>query len=137
MSSAEKNTDDALTPAGNPWRMRVRFQHLAFTALVVGLVAAALIYAFVDDTGPDAAAEIASGRVYEYNIERIGGKSAVYAARFNQWLGGLWHGRTLAYTVAAIAISVAAMCLLAAHLATPSAAGTRVDESEADGGRRE
>ncbi|HEY5365832.1 MAG TPA: hypothetical protein VIL19_05110 [Casimicrobiaceae bacterium] len=137
MSSTEKKADDALTPAGNSSRLRVGFQHLAVTALVIGLVAAALIYAFVDDTGPDAAAEIASGRVYEYNIERIGGKSAVYAARFNQWLGGLWHGRTLAYTVAAIAIVVAAICLVAAHLATPNAAGTRVDESEVDGERRE
>jgi len=137
MPTTEKTAADALAPMGSPSRTRVRFQHLAVTALVVGLVAAALIYAFVDDTGPDAAAEIASGRVYEYNIERIGGKSAVYAARFNQWLGSLWHGRTLAYTVAAIAIAVAAMCLLAAHLVAPNSAGPRVDESQADGGRRE
>ena len=137
MPFTEKNADDALTPAGSSSRLRVRFQHLGVTALVVGLVAAALIYAFVDDAGPDAAAEIASGRVYEYNIERIGGKSAVYAARFNQWLGSLWHGRTLAYTVAAIAVAVAVICLLAAHFATPNAAETRVDESEVDGERRE
>jgi hypothetical protein len=137
MSSGEKNTDDVLTPAAIPSRMRVRFQHLAFTTLVAGLVAAALIYAFVDDTGPDAAAEIASGRVYEYNIERIGGKSAVYAARFNQWLGSLWHGRTLAYTVAAIATVVAAICFLAAHFAAPNATVAGIDEPEDGGGRTE
>ncbi|HEY7904768.1 MAG TPA: hypothetical protein VIH36_15045 [Casimicrobiaceae bacterium] len=127
MSSTDHHADNALSPAPNPLRWRVRFLYLAAASLATGLVAAALIYAFADATGPDAAAQIAGSRVYEYDIERIGGKSAVYAVRFNQWLASLWHGTTLAWTVAAIAVGVAAICLLAARLATPHAPAARAD----------
>ncbi len=80
-----------------------------------GLVAAALVYAFADTPGRDAAAEIASGRVYDYNIERIGGKSMVYATRFNQWLGTLWQGQALAVTIGVLALVVGGGCLLFAR----------------------
>ncbi|HEV8501905.1 MAG TPA: hypothetical protein VGR63_10010 [Casimicrobiaceae bacterium] len=132
MSSTDPHVDDAHASAPNPLRWRARFRFLGAAALAVGLFAATLIYAFADDAAPDAAAQIAGSRVYEYDIERIGGKSAVYAVRFNQWLASLWHGTTLAYTVAVIAIAVAAMCLLAARLATPHAPGSRADRIPAD-----
>lgn len=84
--------------------------------LVLGLLAALLIYAL---TPPevDAAAGIGNSRLDDYNIERIGGKAAVYAAHFNRWLDGLWHGRTLSYTVAVLALAVALACWWASRLA--------------------
>jgi len=85
--------------------------------LLVGLVGAALIYVFaVDDRGTDPADEIASGKMYEHNIELMGGKFAVYAARFNHWLAGLWHGKPLAYTVAVLAVAIALVCFWVARL---------------------
>jgi hypothetical protein len=69
-----------------------------------------------DDGASDPAGEIASGRVYEYNIERIGGMAAVYAARFNRWLAGLWHGRPLAYTVAVLSVAIALVCFCVARM---------------------
>jgi hypothetical protein len=48
--------------------------------------------------------------MYEHNLELMGGKAAVYAVRFNQWLAGLWHGRPLAYTVAVLAVAIALVC---------------------------
>ena len=91
----------------------MRISYYGVAILLAGLVAAALIYILAaDDRGSDPAAGIESGRVYEYNIERIGGKAAVYAARFNRWLAGLWHGRPLAYTVAVLAVAIALLALI-------------------------
>jgi hypothetical protein len=42
--------------------------------------------------------------------------AAVYAARFNRWLAGLWHGRPLAYTVAVLAVAIALLCFLVARM---------------------
>jgi hypothetical protein len=85
--------------------------------LLLGLVSAAVIYIFApDDGGADPAGQIASGRIYEYNIERIGGMAAVYAARFNRWLAGLWHGRSLAYTVAVLSVAIALVCFVVARM---------------------
>jgi hypothetical protein len=135
MSATDPPADDAHAPAPNPLRWRVRFLYLGAAALATGFVAAALIYAFADAAGPDAAAQIAGSRVYEYDVERIGGKSAVYAVRFNQWLASLWHGTTLACTVAVIAIAAAAICLLAARVATPHAPAARGDRILTNRGR--
>jgi hypothetical protein len=103
-------------PAKRP-SLQARIRYGGMAVLAAGLIGAALIYSFAaDDEGPDLGAEIASGRVYEYNIERIGGKAAVYAARFNQWLAGLWHGKQLAFTVAALAVALALVCFWVARL---------------------
>ncbi len=97
--------------------LHVRISYCGVATLLVGLVAAALIYIIAaDNRGPDPAEAIESGRVYEYNVERIGGMAAVYAARFNRWLSGLWHGRPLAYTVAAIAVMIALVCFWVARM---------------------
>ena len=85
--------------------------------MFVGLVSAALIYVFAEDDGDtDLAGEIASGRMYEHNLELMGGKFAVYADQFNQWFAGLWHGRPLAYTVAVLAVAIALVCFWVARL---------------------
>jgi hypothetical protein len=97
--------------------LHVRISYCGVAILLAGLVAAALIYLLAaDDSGSDPAAAIESGRVYEYNIERIGGMAAVYAARLNRWLAGLWHGRPLAYTVAVLAVAIALLCFGVARM---------------------
>lgn len=87
--------------------LHVRVNTYGLVVLLVGLASAALIFIFAADEGPDATAALESGRSYEYNLERIGGMAAVYAARFNRWLSGLWHGRPLAYTVAVLSVVIA------------------------------
>lgn len=79
--------------------------------LLLGLAAAALIYVFAADDGDtDLSGEIESSRMYEHNLELMGGKFAVYVDRFNHWFSGLWHGRPLAYTVAVLAVVIALVC---------------------------
>jgi hypothetical protein len=100
-----------------PLPLHARIRYCGMAILVAGLAGAALIYIFaVDDGSSRGAAEIDSGRLYEYNIERIGGMAAVYAARFNRWLAGLWHGKPLAYTVAVLAVALALLCFAVARM---------------------
>jgi hypothetical protein len=98
--------------------------------LLVGLVGAALIYVFATgEGGADPDGEIASERMYEHNLQLMGGKFAVYVERVNQWFASLWHGRPLAYTIAVLAVAIALACFWVAHLmAVPV-------RSEADPGR--
>ena len=103
--------------ARRPKPLHARIVYCGVTIMVAGLLAAALIYATTpDDRAPDPGAEMASSRVYEYNVERIGGMAAVYAARFNRWLAALWHGRPLAYTIAALAVAIGLVCFWLAHM---------------------
>jgi hypothetical protein len=95
--------------------------------LLAGLASAALIYVFAgDDRDAEAAREIASGRSYEHNLELIGGKLNVYLVHFNDWFASLWHGTSLAYTVAVLAVAIALACFWIAHLI----ATAPTDESE-------
>jgi len=85
--------------------------------LLVGLTGAALIYVFAADDGDtDLAGQITSGRMYRHNLELMGGKFAVLSDQFNEWFAGLWHGRSLAYTVAVLAVAIALMCFWVGHV---------------------
>src|SRR5271166_2262349 len=88
--------------------LHVRFFYCGVGILLVGLVSAALIYASAaDNRVPDPSREIENEKIWEFSIEGIGGKAAVYAVMLNRWLAGLWHGRPLAYTVAVLTIAIA------------------------------
>jgi hypothetical protein len=97
--------------------------------LVLGLVAATLIYIFAgDDQDAEAAREITEGRMYQHNLEVMGGKLMVYLAQFNDWFASLWHGTSLALTVGALSVAIALGFFWAAHLIATAPA----DDSGAD-----
>lgn len=56
-------------------------------------------------------------KVQERQLEIIGGKFAVEAARFQAWFDGLWVGRNLGLTVAVIGVVVALACFWIGRLA--------------------
>ena len=85
--------------------------YAAAAVLIVGLVWAALIYIFANDSDVDEAAELANARMYQHQLEVIGGKFAVYLDEFNRWFASLWHGKTLAYTIGVLAIVIAVVCI--------------------------
>lgn len=88
--------------------------------LVAGLVTAALVYAFASENADaEAAAEIASGRAYQHNLELMGGKFALLSTEFDEWFASLWHGRPLAYTIAVLSVAVAGVCFWVAHASAP------------------
>jgi hypothetical protein len=91
------------TPAARPVHERVRLAALA--ALVVGVIAALLVYVLSPDEGTDVTA-IAGGKLYQHNLAVIGGHAAVNA-RFNDWFASLWHGRPLAAVIALVTLVIA------------------------------
>lgn len=58
---------------------------------------------------------------YLRELERIGGKSAVFTAELDRWVAGLWQGRNLAWTTAALTAAVAGGYALARGAAAPAA----------------
>jgi hypothetical protein len=64
-------------------------------------------------------------------LEKMGGKSAVFMADFEEWFASIWHGRRLAYTVAVLAMSGYAGCYLLADFAEFSSTQDR-EPNEAD-----
>jgi hypothetical protein len=92
----------------------------AAAVLAIGLCASAGIFFLappdVEETPGPYVASVDNSKRYQLELERIGGKSAVVAAQFNEWFGSLWHGRRLAGTVAAVAAIVSLVMFLAAKL---------------------
>jgi hypothetical protein len=54
-------------------------------------------------------------RIYRRNLELYGGKAAVVVDDFSRWFAGLWHGKSLAFTVAGISIFISLMFFFAAN----------------------
>ena len=105
-------------PAKLPLQTVINYWGVAI--LLAGLAGAALVYVFASgDEDAELAAEIARDRMYEHNLQLMGGKAAVYMAQFDQWFSGLWHGRPLAYTIAVLAVAIALGCFWVAWLMSP------------------
>jgi len=84
---------------------RVRFVTRAI--LAVGFASAVVIY-FVNAAPPDASGfEFETSKKYLRELEVYGGKANVLATEFRRWFDGLWHGRSLAFTVAVISVFMA------------------------------
>jgi hypothetical protein len=95
---------------------RVRFA--AYAILVVGLLAALSVFVSSADEPVTDPGNIARSKMYQHNLAVIGGHAAVNAARFNDWLGSLWHGRSLALIIALATLAIAGACFWIAHLMT-------------------
>ncbi len=124
--SAEEKGD----MSGKDKTLQARFRLIGVCLLVAGLLAAAWINwgAAPDDGSADAILSGASKR-YEYEMERIGGKSNVLAAEFREWFVSLWHGQRLAYTLVFLSVGGSLVCFLLAHLLTyPPPPDDRTDD---------
>ncbi len=95
--------------------------------LFIGLASSALIYLGTDDASDNALVnEYEMSKMYRHDLELFGGTANVLAVEFTEWLRGLWHGRQLAFTVAGIAVLVAACLFVFARL-------LRTEDSTGDG----
>ena len=107
--------------------IQIRLYLIGATILIVGLLAAAMVYLTASDddsnvlgyriiNGHEYAIEPGDSKRFQYDMERIAGKSVVVADELNRWFSGLWHGRRLAYTLAFLSLGVAiAFFLVARH----------------------
>jgi hypothetical protein len=85
--------------------------------LLLGLIGAATLFAMAGD-GPENSTgyEVVNGVVYRitpgdskryrHDLERYGGKMAIVTDELGNWFSGLWHGRSLAYTIGVVSLAL-------------------------------
>jgi len=94
--------------------------------MVVGLGNAIWIYQSAGDySGSVLGYEIIGGtaypiapedsKVYRRDLEHFGGKAVIVVDDFSRWFIGLWHGKTLAFTVAFISIFISLLFFFIAN----------------------
>jgi hypothetical protein len=87
---------------------QARIRAVTRAILVFGFVAAVVIYltAQPPPTNP-LGYDPLDTKKYLHDLELYGGKANVMAAEFRDWFDGLWHGKNLAFTVAALTVMAA------------------------------
>jgi len=104
-----------------------RLKRIGIAILILGLLSSIAVFIFAGETpGNESAYQIIDGvsypidvsntKSYNYNMERIGGKSAVFASDLGDWFSSLWHGKKLSYTLAVLSIVSSVLCFLLAYL---------------------
>ena len=113
---------------------QARIRAVTRAILVLGFAAAVVIYltAQPPPANPLGYDPLDTKR-YLHDLEVYGGKANVLAAEFRDWFDSLWHGKRLAFTVAALSVIAAfAFKFFATPLPpAPNASGAeRKDPSE-------
>jgi hypothetical protein len=112
--------------------------------LLIGLGSAILIYrAAMIDSNSDLDYEVIGGFVYQNNggqskkyvhdLQLYGGQAAVLADEFMRWFVGLWHGKSLAITVACIAFLLSFGVFVAAKNVPSRLISNTYNEKNRDG----
>jgi len=97
--------------------LRICINLISAIILLVGLGMAIFIYQTADDDSSGVLGyQIIGGtiypimpentKIYKHDLEVYGGKAAVLADEFRRWFIGLWHGKSLAFTLTCITILV-------------------------------
>jgi hypothetical protein len=108
--------------------LQTRLYLIAAIILLVGLGSAFLIYLMAEnDSGSVLGYVMVDGqaypigpedsKMYTHDLELYGGKLNVLADEFTRWFIGLWHGKSLAFTVVCITIFISlVLFFVAKHL---------------------
>ncbi|MGD1152628.1 MAG: hypothetical protein ABR911_07120 [Syntrophales bacterium] len=124
--------------------LRICINLISAIILLVGLGTAIFIYQTADDDSSGVLGyQIIGGsvyrimpensKIYKHDLEVYGGKAAVLADDFRRWFVGLWHGKSLAFTITCITIFVSfAGFFTARHLPSRSKSDIR-GENNRDG----
>lgn len=120
------------------WRVppHVALRWAGRVCAVGGLAAAAVIWWARAGEPVASAIPFDRTRAQEAQLERIGGKFAVMASHFDDWLGSLWYGRSLAVSIAVIALALAALAFWIARYAEVDAGAAARLRAKAEAGRR-
>jgi len=107
-------------------KLRKRLILIGVIVLILGFGGAVWIYQMAGDDFSDVLGyEVIDGnaypiapedsRAYRHDVERYGGKAALVVDDFNRWFVGLWHGKSLAFTVAGISIFISLVLFFVAQ----------------------
>ncbi len=93
-----------------------RLRIVASITLALGLASSVMIYLSAENV-PDTILgyEVEESKKYIHDLELYGGKANVLAAEFMNWFDGLWHGKSLAFTVGCIITFIALGIFFVAH----------------------
>jgi ABC-type Fe3+ transport system permease subunit len=87
-----------------------RVQLAGALIVVVGMIVAAFVwFAAARDGEGDGTGDVTSQREMQ-QVERLGGRATVQTVQFDSWLGSLWHGQRLAWTLAILSLAVGGGC---------------------------
>jgi hypothetical protein len=101
---------------GKITNLQTRLYLITAIILLVGFCSAILIYLTAENDS-DSVPGYENSKKYIHDLELYGGKANVLANEFERWFVGLWHGKSLAYTVACITIFVSfGVFFVARHL---------------------
>jgi hypothetical protein len=111
-------------------RLRTYLYLTSAVILLVGLSSSVLIYrATINDSASDLSYEIVGGYVYPgaggytkkyvHDLQLYGGNAAVLADEFMRWFAGLWHGESLSFIVAGMALMLSIGVFIAANSMPP------------------
>ena len=100
-------------------RRHPRITWWAAAILFAGLLAAEIVYFVAGREEAADTVDMTHTKMFQHNMELVGGKAAVLAGGVADWLAGLWHGRPLAYTIAILTLVVAGVCFVVGWLQAP------------------
>ena len=83
--------------------LQTRLYLISALILLVGMGSAILIYLTADNAS-DSDLGLENSKMYMHDLELYGGKANVMANELRNWFDGLWHGRSLAFTIAFITV---------------------------------
>jgi len=113
--------------------LQTRLYLIAAIILLVGLGSAILIYLTAGDASENLLIyEFEHSNAYRHNLELYAGKWNVLADEFSRWFDGLWHGRSLAFTVACIFIFISFVVFFVAYHLPADTTNIAEDESKQD-----
>ena len=92
---------------------QARARIVSATLLVIGFASAIAIYVVNGPTSDPTEYELESSKRYLRAMETYGGKANLLASDLRHWFSSLWHGRTLAFTVAVLTVVVTLVYRLA------------------------
>jgi xanthine/uracil permease len=122
--------------------MRICINLISALILMAGLVTAIYIYQTADtDASGVLGYQIIGGtiypimpentKIYKHDLEVYGGKAAVLADDFRRWFNGLWHGKSLAFTIAVITILISFVGFFTArHLSSHTESDTGAENNQ-------
>jgi len=126
--------------------LQTRLYLISAIILLVGLSSSVWIYLTADNDSKSVLGyEIVGGNAYLitpenskkyiHDLKLVGGNAAVFADEFNRWFIGLWHGKSLAGTIAGIAIFISLGFFFAARTSPSGLESDTRDENNRFGSK--
>jgi len=93
--------------------------YLTAAIILVGGLSSAVMTYFMAENDSDNVTGYEDSKIFMHDLELYGGKANVLAHEFNRWFVGLWHGKSLAFTIACVTIFISlSFFFVANHLAS-------------------